>query len=233
MEIKKFTGKIKVLTGLHIGGGDDTMKIGGVDNGVIKDINSDYPYIPGSSLKGKMRSLLEWNYGFVGVSAGEPLSPKYLKNAIFNDKERLNKAIAFLKLFGCSIIDKDRDVLDEKGLKDDELFLGITRASFGDCKITEDIEKKYKNKEIKLTEAKYENVIDRQSGTAKHPRQTERVVAGVEFNFDIRIKVLPGDNFEEFKKIIEDGIKLLENDYLGGNGSRGYGRVEFVDKKWS
>ena len=57
MKIVKLTGTIELLSGLHIGGGDDTMKIGGIDNGVIKDVNTDKPYIPGSSLKGKMRSL--------------------------------------------------------------------------------------------------------------------------------------------------------------------------------
>ena len=54
-------GKIKVLTGLHIGGPTTGLNIGGVDNIVIKDAKGK-PYIPGSSLKGKMRSLLEYSY---------------------------------------------------------------------------------------------------------------------------------------------------------------------------
>lgn len=211
MEIKEIKGIIKLLTGLHIGGGDDTMKIGGIDNQVIKDVNTGEPYIPGSSLKGKMRSLLEWHYGLVGITEGEPFSSKYLNNVKFQSKKDKQNAINLLKLFG-----------------DKEGEFGITGINVGDCFITEKIRKKYKENKIKLSEAKYENVIDRCNGTAKHPRQTERVPAGVEFEFSIRYKVLPGDNEQEFKDIIKQGLKLIAQDYLGGNGSRGYGRVEFI-----
>ena len=209
MKILKLTGEIKVLTGLHIGGGDDTMRIGGIDNPVIKDVNTNEPYIPGSSLKGKMRSLLEWHFGLVGVSNGDPFSSEYLKNIKFqNNEEDIKNAKVLLKVFG-----------DKSGES------GITRASFGDCKLTED------SKELETSEAKYENVIDRQKGTAKNPRQTERVPAGVKFKYDILIKVLDEDNEEDFKNIIKQGLILIENDYLGGNGSRGYGRVEFSNKE--
>jgi CRISPR-associated protein Csm3 len=211
MKIEKVRGIIQIKTGLHIGGGDDTMKIGGIDNQVIKDINTNLPYIPGSSLKGKMRSLLEWHLGLVGVTDGEVFSSKYLDNVKFQSEEDRKKAEIFLKLFG-----------------DKEGKYGITRISIGDCKLTDEMISKYNNKEIKLTEAKYENVIDRCSGTAKHPRQTERVPAGVEFEFDIRIKVLPEDNKEEFIEMVKLGLSLIEDDYLGGNGSRGYGRVKFI-----
>jgi len=211
MKIEKIRGIIQIKTGLHIGGGDDTMKIGGIDNQVIKDINTNLPYIPGSSLKGKMRSLLEWHLGLVGVTDGEVFSSKYLDDVKFQNEEDRKKAETFLKLFG-----------------DKEGEYGITRISVGDCKLTDEMISKYNNKEIKLTEAKYENVIDRCNGTAKHPRQTERVPAGVEFEFDIRIKVLPEDNKEEFIEMVKLGLSLVEDDYLGGNGSRGYGRVKFI-----
>jgi len=209
MKIITLKGQIELLSGLHIGGGDDTMKIGGIDNGVVKDINTNKPYIPGSSLKGKMRSLLEWNIGVVGIGDGTPFTSKLLNNAIFNDDSKKKVAQNLLKLFG-----------------DKEGKFGITRISVGDCKLSEDSEN------LILSEAKYENVIDRQSGTAQHPRQTERVPAGVKFDFDIRVKVLDEDREDELKKMVEDGLKLVENDYLGGNGSRGYGRVEFINKKW-
>lgn len=70
MKIITLSGQIEILSGLHIGGGDDTMKIGGIDSGVIKDINTNKPYIPGSSIKGKMRSLLEWNNRLVVYGDG-------------------------------------------------------------------------------------------------------------------------------------------------------------------
>jgi len=209
MKIITLKGQIELLSGLHIGGGDDTMKIGGIDNGVIKDINTDKPYIPGSSLKGKMRSLLEWHIGVVGIGDGTPFTSMLFKNAIFNDNSKKQDAENLLKLFG-----------------DKEGEYGITRISVGDCKLSDD------SKDMILSEAKYENVINRQKGTAEHPRQTERVPAGVKFDFDIRVKVLDEDSEDELKKMVKDGLNLVENDYLGGNGSRGYGRVKFIDKKW-
>lgn len=210
MKILTLSGQIELLSGLHIGGGDDTMKIGGIDNQVIKDINTKKPYIPGSSLKGKMRSLLEWNLGLVGISDGKPFSPKFLKDVIFNDKSKKTDAENLIKLFGASG-------------EDAEAF-GITRISVGDSSLIDE--------GLETSEAKYENVIDRKSGTAQHPRQTERVPAGVKFNFNIKLKVLDGDDESALKSMVEKGLELVENDYLGGNGSRGYGRVAFTNKEW-
>lgn len=211
MKIIKLTGTVELLSGLHIGGGDDTMKIGGIDNQVVKDINTEKPYIPGSSLKGKMRSLLEWDCGVVGIGDGTPFSSKLLKDPIFNDETVKQKAINLLKIFG----DKD----DQKGQ------IGITRISVGDCKLADS------SLDMELSEAKYENVIDRRTGTAQHPRQTERVPAGVKFDYDIRIKVLEGDDENAMKAMVKRGLELIENDYLGGSGSRGYGRVAFSNKE--
>ena len=205
MKIVKLTGQIELLSGLHIGGGDDTMKIGGIDNGVIKDVNTDKPYIPGSSLKGKMRSLLEWDCRLVGHGDGSPFSSKILDKIPEPDKKA---AQTLLKLFG-----------------DKEGEYGITRINVGDCKLVK------KDGEI-VSEAKYENVINRQKGTAEHPRQTERVPAGVKFDFDIRVKILEDSEEEALKTMIEHGLDLIESDYLGGNGSRGYGRVQFINREW-
>jgi len=209
MKIIKLTGEVEVLTGLHIGGGDDTMKIGGIDNQVIKDVNTNKPYIPGSSLKGKMRSLLEWNLGLVGVSNGDPFDSSYLEDVKFQNEEDRQKAKTFLKLFG-----------DKTGES------GITRANFGDCSLIE-IEDQI------VTEGKWENVIDREKGTASNPRQTERVPSGVKFRYDIRVKIMDEykDDEDTFKELIKRGLTLLENDYLGGSGSRGYGRVSFANKE--
>lgn len=209
MKIVTLEGQIELLSGLHIGGGDDTMKIGGIDNQVIKDINTGNPYIPGSSLKGKMRSLLEWNNRLVGYGDGSPFSSKNLDKVPEPDKKSANN---LLKLFGDSSSDN---------------IHGITRISVGDSALIE--EGKI------ISEAKYENVINRQRGTAEHPRQTERVPAGVKFGFSIRVKILEenNDNEEELKKMVEDGLKLIEDDYLGGSGSRGYGRVKFIYDQWN
>ena len=213
MKIITLSGQIEILSGLHIGGGDDTMKIGGIDSGVIKDINTNKPYIPGSSIKGKMRSLLEWNNRLVVYGSGQPFSSNLLEKIPEKDRK---SAINLLKIFG--------DVKNE---------FGITRVSFSDCFINQD------SQNLKLSEAKYENVIDRQKGTASNPRQIERVPAGVKFDFSLKLKIFdeqnhPFDDDEnELKDMIDKGIKLLENDYLGGSGSRGYGRAKFIDLRWS
>lgn len=209
MEIVKLTGTIEVLTGLRIGGGDDVMQIGGIDNPVIKETNSGNPYIPGSSLKGKMRSLLEWDCGLVPLGDGKPADSSLVDK--LPEGEKQDKARLLLKLFG------DHDAKSKTG---------ITRISVGDCKLSD---REGDNAGLKLTEAKYENTIDRKSGTASNPRQTERVPVGVKFVFDIRIKILEEDKDDEEAMIsmVKRGMELVEQDYLGGNGSRGYGRVIF------
>ena len=215
MKILSLTGKIKLLTGLHIGGGDDTMKIGGIDNQVIKDPLTKLPYIPGSSLKGKMRSLLEWDNQLAGLNNGSPFSSEKLSLASNKDN-----AQTLLKLFG-----------DANNKKEPEYV--ITRISVGDSFLSQNFKDDYKDGKITVSEAKYENVINRIRGTAEHPRQSERVPAGLSFDFDIRVKVLDGDDENALKAMVERGLELVEKDYLGGSGSRGYGRVEFSDKKWN
>ena len=76
--IQKITGTIELLTGLHIGSGNTEMHIGGTDNPVIKNPVTQQPYIPGSSIKGKMRSLLEWEMGIVSVTDGKPLAFEHI-----------------------------------------------------------------------------------------------------------------------------------------------------------
>lgn len=218
MKILSLTGKINLLTGLHIGGGDDTMKIGGIDNQVIKDPLTKLPYIPGSSLKGKMRSLLEWDNQLAGLNNGlnngSPFSSEKLSLAPNKDN-----AQTLLKLFG-----------DANNKKEPEYV--ITRISVGDSFLSQNFKDDYKDGKITVSEAKYENIINRIKGTA-NPRQSERVPAGLSFDFDIRVKVLEGDDENALKAMVERGLELVEKDYLGGSGSRGYGRVEFSDKKWN
>ena len=88
-------GEIELLTGLHIGAGDLEMRIGGVDNVVIRNPRNNEPYIPGSSLKGKIRSLLEWRSGVV-----QP-GPLGLKDLDERDSSAL-AVLAILQLFGVS-----------------------------------------------------------------------------------------------------------------------------------
>lgn len=214
--IKEIKGTIILKTGLHIGAGETEMHIGGTDNPVVKHPFTNEPYIPGSSLKGKIRSLLELKSGLVKYSDGESLSMKALDKAKGENvsENQINYGKRIIKLFGTS----GAEEVVKKGL-------GPTRVSFSDCIITEEIREKAKKGEIVLTEVKAENRINRITGTAQHPRFTERVPAGIEFNFCITLKEFEGD--EGLEELLLEGMKLLEHDALGGSGSRGYGRIEF------
>ena len=197
-------------TGLHIGGGDSEIHIGGIDNEVIKHPVSGEPYIPGSSLKGKIRSLLEWKSGAVQEA---PLGKKEYDNAQ-NGQQQAVKAI--LQLFGIS-----GDTQNESFQKE----IGHTRVSFWDCPLNKDYADRLREDNLPLTEAKSENRINRIAGTAEHPRQTERVPAGARFDFKLTVKQFDGDEEALFDTLLQ-GLKLLEWDSLGGSGSRGYGKVK-------
>ena len=69
-------GEMTCETGLHVGAGKGSLEIGGSDNPVVKDAFGR-PYVPGSSLRGKIRSLLEQTSGLaVPVRTGVPLAPQ-------------------------------------------------------------------------------------------------------------------------------------------------------------
>ncbi len=209
--MSEIKGKIILKSGLHIGAGDMEMHIGGTDNPVIKHPHTLEPYIPGSSLKGKVRALLELRSGLMTKTGGSPLSAKELKNLSEEQKPECEK---ILKIFGASGADAD-----------EMAELGPTRVSFADCPLNGDWKRRVNEKRLPWTEVKSENSIDRISGTAKHPRFTERVPADTEFDFSVTLKQFEGE--EDLLDYLLGGLKLLEMDALGGNGSRGYGRIAF------
>ncbi len=206
--ITQITGQIELVSGLHIGGGETSMRIGGTDNTVVRHPRSNAPYIPGSSLKGKIRSLLEWRSGKVRE---KPLS--------WSDYECNNKdteILKIIKLFGISAGDNDNT---------SEHLLGPTRVSIADCMVNEDCANEVEND---FYEIKSENNINRITSTADSPRFIERVQAGIKFDFNIIIR-----NFEEDKEdlltTMLEGMRLLELDNLGASGSRGYGKIKFCN----
>ncbi|MBF0152731.1 MAG: type III-A CRISPR-associated RAMP protein Csm3 [Magnetococcales bacterium] len=220
--IEIISGTIEVLTGLHIGSGNNEMHIGGSDNPIIRHPHTGQPYIPGSSLKGKIRSLLEWHAGLaamnpVGKGYG-PMSYKAWKDIKDGDPQK-EKAENILKLFGVS-------GGDEMEKSDAEKF-GPTRLSFRDCLLDQSWVEKIDKKNLSLTEIKMENTIDRVRGVAEHPRNVERVPAGAKFQFEVAIKVLGMDDADKLQNTLFNGLKLLEMDSLGGSGSRGYGQIKF------
>jgi CRISPR-associated protein Csm3 len=214
-KISEIKGQIELVSGLHIGSGNTEMHIGGTDNPVIKNPVTNEPYIPGSSLKGKMRSLLEWRAGVVGVAEGKPLGFKHLRK-LNGDGAEQGRVI--LRLFGGA---------PEGTGSDDTLIseIGPTRLAFWDCGLDPIWVEAMGEKNLLLTETKMENMIDRIRGVAEHPRNTERVPASARFEFRLTVKVIDG---EELLDDILRGLRLLELTGIGGSGSRGYGKLRFI-----
>lgn len=216
--IRKFHGTLELVTGLHIGSGNNEMHIGGTDNPVLKHPLSQEPYIPGSSLKGKIRSLLEWRLGVVGLTEGKPLGFRDINKLQGGEQSR---AKDLLRLFGGAPEGSGQDMkLVEE--------IGPTRLAFWDCSLTRAWVAEMNRRNLLLTEAKMENMIDRIQGVAAHGmgvRNTERVPAGATFDFALTVRVHDGD---DLLAMVYEGLKLLELTGLGGSGSRGYGKVRFV-----
>lgn len=193
-------GTIKLLTGLHIATSGDFSAIGAVDTTIVRDAVTNKPMIPGSSLKGKMRYLLS--------------RTKYNSSLELEDIKKEN--ISIKRLFGGT------------GNKDNKEIIILSRLQFQDMLLSEKSIEEFKNIEFDLpyTEIKYENTINRASGIAT-PRQLERVPAGSEFDFKIVYNI---ENLEEVQEDMDNILLMmdvLEDDYLGGHGTRGYGRVKF------
>jgi CRISPR-associated protein Csm3 len=205
--IKQLNGTITVVTGLHIGAGRETMEIGGMDNPVMRDPVTDEPYIPGSSLKGKMRSIMEISTGKIGREG----------NVQTNAKE----APDICRIFGTT----------------EEADFGPTRlivrdARLNRAKTAERLRLPADFVPNDIIEVKYENTINRITGTAKNPRPIERVVPGCVFDLEVLFKVfvLNGENPETCEDLrlfakVRELLKVLEHDALGGSGSRGSGKV--------
>lgn len=185
------SGNIEVLTGMHIGGGNEFSAIGAIDSPVIKDPLSMRPIIPGSSLKGKIRTLLA-------------RSMNSNPNAKHSDDDTKIK-----RLFG-SQEEISRLIFRDLKLSNADELIGMGAVS--------------------PTEVKFENTINRISGEAM-PRQIERSISGSIYPLEIVYQV--SVNGSDYKELLEDistlcnGMRLLQYDYLGGHGTRGYGKIKF------
>lgn len=204
---KRIYGTLTCKSGMHIGGSKEDIEIGGVDNPIIRDPVSRLPYIPGSSLKGKIRSLLEYREGKVGPDGGP-----------------CNCGLEGCSV--CKIFGPHRNVRHA---------LGPTRILFRDAPLSaESCEKlgALREQGLDYAEVKKENWIDRRTGVAGQGglRTQERVPAGSKFDLTMHLRVFEGDDEAGMVQFVEGGLKLLENEYLGGSGSRGYGWVS-VDYK--
>ena len=198
-------GKLEVVTGLHIGGSSSFAAIGAVDSPVVRNSRDNQPMIPGSSLKGKMRSLLARQRN------------QKISGNMDEDEEGI------LRLFGSA--------------KNGNVRVG--RLIFSDLFLAE------QDSLESPVEVKFENSINRLTAVA-NPRQLERVIPGTQFNLKLLYELKDTTDREkekhaeyyqgaeeewilkDFQSLI-DGMKLLELDYLGGSGTRGYGQVQFCN----
>jgi CRISPR-associated protein Csm3 len=205
---KKIVGIINVLSGIHIGGSKENAEIGGLDSPVVRRKDNNQPYIPGSSLKGKMRCLLEQMDGATEVGKG---------NHIIN------------KLFGITEEKRQGNII-----RNAELSRLIVRDSYLTKESVELLNSSNVDTDMPYTEIKFENTIDRIKGAAKQGglRNIERVPAGVIFNFELILNQYENDG-SEIESLLDKGIQLLNADYLGGSGTRGYGhiKIEIIERK--
>lgn len=195
-------GTIRLLTGLRIGGSSSAMSIGGLDNIIVRNPIDNKPYIPGSSLKGKMRSLIELREGTIGE--------RNMGAVKHGPSENANSLAC--RLFGNSAGDETQQP---------------SRIIVRDCALLSS-EEAFGSTDVPYAEVKTEVVIDRITSAAT-PRQMERVPAGAEFSLNLIINIFNDQNEEkEFVQTTFDALRLLQDDYLGGSGSRGYGQVKIT-----
>jgi CRISPR-associated protein Csm3 len=285
--------RLKLETGLHIGGAKENFEIGGVDNPVIKlsndlklgpnwKIPKGAPYIPGSSLKGKIRSLLEWeltehkgiegdkkitsvdymvnlakkellkhvqeNYKYsdelkqilieyFDINETDIKAENFKGNTEFNKQEKLKDLInKFKNIAGSPCNCGSCSICKMFGVSDIRVLSklpptklpGPPRVEFSDAYPTEESLKILEEQlgEGIFTELKVENVINRITSESQNLRTNERVPAGVEFEGEITVDIYSSEDVDLLKKLLT-GLRLLENSYLGGSGSRGYGKVKF------
>jgi len=192
----KCSSTIEFLSGFHIGGPKEKIGPGGIDNPVIRNPITQIPYIPGSSIKGRFRIALELKYNDVTKERDGSGPSQDLKNDSL-----------VCKLFGSGSAQRNEEP---------------TRLIFRDSTPLEGYEAYTQGEE------KIEVKIDRQKMSAFHGgvRIQERIPAGAKFGLEITMRVFEGDDEEKFKKRLEEARNIVELEFLGGSGSRGYGQAK-------
>lgn len=250
----RIASTLVVETGLHIGGGGENLDIGGLDKPVIRDPLTKSPYLPGSSIKGKLRSILERFLNKPINRKGSRDTYRYESDDLVNGFTELerDKFIRFegsrtcqlSRIFGstgvkCWIdinIAKSEKLLIEQN-SGNQTIDGIecvkvtgrnapARLIVRDCHLTNNSAEELKRIDtgLYMTEWKFENGLDRITAAA-NPRQLERIPKGAKFNFEMVYTVENQEQVEEDIRNLAIALAILEDDALGGHGSRGYGKI--------
>jgi len=239
----RLNSTIALKTGLHIGGGGENLDIGGIDKPVIRDPLTRQPYLPGSSLKGKLRAILE-------RLLNQPLNRVTRSGGILLYRHECDHTSRWFvnettihegaedcpicRLFG-STGNNDARVPNDNG--ESVKHKGANKPArilVRDCHLVNESAEELKRIDTGLfmTEWKFENGLDRVTAAA-NPRQIERVPAGSLFNFELVYTVENVDQVQEDLKNIALALAILEDDALGGHGSRGYGKIVFQNFQFS
>ena len=202
-DYKEIKGVIVLKEGLRVGGTKEAVGIGETDNPIIRHPVTRKPYLPGSSLKGKIRSLLEQKYSQHTQRTGRPCECS---------------ECFICKLFGSG---------DPRGGKEP------TRLIFRDAPLSKESESELEEAlPGSFAEIKTEIAMDRNKGSAQRGalRTQERVPAGAKFDFSFSMRLFEEDRAArgDFFKKLSEAFGMLEKDYLGGSGTRGYGQVEVM-----
>ncbi len=260
---KQLAGKIRiesallVETGLHIGGGGETLDIGGLDKPVIRDPLTLQPYLPGSSIKGKLRSILERLHNKPVNRKGSRDTYRYESDDVVDGYTEISAGqfVAFQgartcpvsRLFGSTgvkcwiptvdvtsetekVSNTDPQPIPDDGAQHTKVTgrNAPARLIVRDCHLDSHSAEKLKRVDtgLYMTEWKFENGIDRITSAA-NPRQVERVPAGSVFKFELVYTIENKTQVIEDLKNLSIALAILEDDALGGHGSRGYGKIKF------
>jgi CRISPR-associated protein Csm3 len=214
-------GELHCETGLHVGAGKGSLEIGGADNPVVKDAFGR-PYVPGSTLRGRLRSLLEQASGLATPAELVYVSRRRGQEVRIHQSERPDDEVCLLFGRNPGRVERVSGEALETGAATPSR-LTVYDAPLDLDSITPQMRE---NLDDELTEVKSENAIDRITSQA-NPRTLERVPAGARFRIRMVMDVLCEEDKELIPRLAE-AMRLLEDDTLGGGGSRGSGRVRFA-----
>lgn len=216
---------VHVLTGLHVGGAGGKVEIGGVDSPVIRDPITNEPYLPGSSVRGKMRSLIERIYG---REQNMPIGQGVKIHMLRSGDDHFKDADGKLDLVKYHSTFRQNETCSIFGVTGDEPVPHPTALIVRDARLHVDSVAALKRAatDLPFTEVKWEATIDRVTSAAT-PRQVERVPAGAVFaGLEMVYNIYEQSNLNHFPVLFK-ALNLVEEDYLGGLGARGSGKVHF------
>jgi CRISPR-associated protein Csm3 len=228
---EEITGVIHCLSGVRIGGNSNVIEIGTIDNPIIRNPLTNHPYLPGSSLKGKMRSCLELSLR-AGAQPKISLGLPQLKPTTDREGKKEIAPCACGKCVVCKLF----------GSGNNKTNYEPTRLLFRDClltdKSTETLEAAARTSGVFFAEIKPGIRMNRATNSVAQRAffNFERVPEGIEFNFELVVRLYGDLDSEEarkdYRKIVARGLQLLEKEGIGGKISAGYGKIQFRDLQW-